>query len=182
MPAGVTPPAPARAAPVPASEAEAAAGSGAWAYEPSVPCDEEAEEMAVAYAVASPDSARRVAEQLAPQDCYRRRNAWALAAAADLGRVAEQERRVALVADVCGFRPAELAVLVAGRFGPIERWTRKVRTAARRRRAMALAARIYNGAADATAEELVALARKLVAELEPAMLDAPVPERPGEAP
>jgi hypothetical protein len=122
--------------------------------------------MLVALAVGHPTDARTVSEQVDPDEFYRPALAAAIEAASQLGAVKNQATRVHIVAEATGIREMELEVWVANRIGPAARWARKIRASARRRRVMALAARIYNEAPDCAARELAAVGHDLLAELE----------------
>lgn len=131
-----------------------------------IPHDEEAEWLLVALATGHPADARAVKAEVAPDDFYRPALATALLAAFELETIQDEERRVAAVAQVSGLRRSELAQYVDDRVGPVRRWARKVRCAALRRRAMGLAAELYNGATDGSSDQLLALAHALIAELQ----------------
>ena len=146
-----------------------------------IPCDEEAEWMIVALAIAHPDNATAAVGQLAPDDFYHPGLAAALEVAVQLDGVMDLTRRISAVALATGIREAAITAHVADRVGPVARWSDKVRSSARRRRAMALAARIYNGAAAASVAELADVAQELCAELETAATEASevaVPSQP----
>lgn len=150
--------------------------------EAAIPYDEEAEWMVVALSLASPSAARDAASRLDRDEFYRPALADAFATAVQLRSIDGIERRIALVSQASGIRRADLAARVSERVGPVERWTRKVRSAARRRRVMALAARLYNGAACAELSELVALVCELGQELEAISSDPRPPARAANIP
>jgi hypothetical protein len=88
--------------------------------------------------------------------------------AAQLNGVKGEERRIGTIARLAGVQPAELARLVAERpcsFDSNGAWANRVRVAARRRRIMALAAKVYYGAASECVSWLSETASDLVAEV-----------------
>lgn len=150
---------------------------GAPLTQVAIPSDQEAEECVVGIAVGSAAGARLATERLAPEDFYRPAYARVLEVAAQLTSVAGEDRRVCTIARLAGVRESELAWLVAERPCSVDSngaFARRVKEASRRRRIMALASELYNGAASDSVESLRDSGRELLAEL------AALPERPSD--
>jgi replicative DNA helicase len=133
----------------------------------TVPIDREAERQVVACAVASSAGARLAAERLSEEEFYDRTLARAFEVAVQLDGIDEHERRIALVVELAGVNRAMLVELVAERSTMVDaagRSARRVRDTARRRRVMALAAELYNSAADLEPDEISARASAIEAE------------------
>lgn len=130
-----------------------------------IPWDQEAEESVVGIAVGSAAGARLATERLTPEDFYRPAYGRVLEITSQLTGMVGEERRISTIARLAGIHHRELAALVENRpcsFDTNGEWAHRVKSAARRRCVMALAAEIYNGASQSAtflrdcAEELLA--------------------------
>ncbi len=134
---------------------------------PRIPFDLEAEEIVAAFAIGDAPSASAASEVLDGTDFYDRRLGRLFAIAVQLENVTGERRRTEAVAGLVGTHVDLLLDFTVNR--PSARdasaiFARRVREAARRRRAMGLAAHIYNGAAEMDPGKIQALAVEIEAE------------------
>lgn len=133
-----------------------------------IPTDDEAEQVAVGFALGDPGSAAAGAAVLTGADFYDPALGRIFDAAVQLDGVAGTDRRVLIVASATGVSPARLDRLCSGRPAirdPSGLWARRVRASARRRRVMALAATLHSSAARGTAAELYGIVDELADEI-----------------
>lgn len=158
-------------------------GPVSTAKSPQVPQDPEAEEALVGAILSSTDAAILASGRIGPEELYNEtlRRIWEVVAQLDAVRL--ERERVRLVASALDIREESLWHLVEDtptlRDGD-GRYASRIRTAARRRRLMAFAAHLYNGAADESPEQLLAWtqeadleASKLVHEAELRVAESP---------
>lgn len=136
---------------------------------PRVPYRETSEAQAIGIAVATRHGARQVMTSLVGADFYNARFARLFAVLPQLEEVegwdAGKQRAAELLdlpTDLIGEILDSLVQMADSR----GRWARRVRHNARRRQAMQLAADVFNNSADASVDDLLTLARRIVAILE----------------